>query len=246
MFHVWKLGKRGCQLLVNDFNNFVDENNLSSSQIKENATLYAKESVQRWKNFVKLKTAKVREIAQELNSLHTYDRILTPNTNRPWRSGVSKMAILLSMSEANELVVRHREHWTKTLQNNNAGMFFRNKKEYDWEELPAGQNNRRKEKPKPGTLGERIVFKGEENSIYGKFVKTISNDGTIKEQAILLQRICMKNMPAVGQNFHKYAAEKFLLEIRKQCTGPRKRKSDVEQVPGRCSYLIESVVALLA
>ena len=88
-------------------------------------------------------------------------------------------------------------------------MLVRKKKDYDWEELPAGQNNRRKEKPKPDTLGEKIMFKGEESIIYNKFVTKIRDDGTIREQALLLQRMCMKHMSAVGQNFHKDVAKNF-------------------------------------
>lgn len=232
MFHVWKLGKNGCRLLVNDFHHFVETNNLPASKIKQNATRYAKQSIERWNNFTKLNAAKARETAQKLNNLHKFQRVLTPNASQPGRSGVAKMAILLSLCD-NELVVRHREHWTKTMQSNNAGMFVRKKKEYEWEELPAGKNNRRKKKAQAGSLGERILFKGEEKPLYGKFVCKIPDDGNHKEQALLLQRMCMKNIPAVGQNFHVYSAEKFLLEYRRKTAVPTKRKAIVtKQAPG--------------
>ena len=80
----------------------MKENNISRSQIKKNATLYAKEAVARWKNFVSLNIVKASEIAQELNNFHAYELRTSNDRGDP-------------VSEANELVVRHRKHWTKTL-----------------------------------------------------------------------------------------------------------------------------------
>ena len=113
--------------------------------------------------------ASARVNAQKLLSLHKYKRINTPSVRQPGKSGVAKLSILLTI-ESNTLVVRNHKEWTKSMQETNAGMLFRGKKEYEWEELPTRRNNQRKEKAKPDSLGERIVFKGDEQKLYSKFV----------------------------------------------------------------------------
>ena len=82
------------------------------SKLKQNATEYVRQSVERWNNFEQLNTLNARLTAQKLKNLHSYKRIITPSTTQPGRCGVAKMIILLSLSESNELVVRNRKHWS--------------------------------------------------------------------------------------------------------------------------------------
>ena len=230
MFHIWKLGKEGCRLLAKDFTHFVKTQNLKGSQLKKNAIYYGKEAIGRWTSYTSLKPASACVVAQKLFQLHKYKRISTPNPKRVDRNGIAKMAILLSIKDGN-LFIRHRDTWTKQMQKGDAGMLVRGKKEYEWEELPSGHNNRRKEKPKPGSLGERILFKGDEQALYAKYASHIPADETIHEQGLLLQRLCMKNMVSVGVNFHISAAKIFMRKFRQtdrvQQTDrmPKKRKT---------------------
>ena len=159
MNHVWKLGKRGCIALAKDFNHFLHNKCGDSSDIKKCAAIYATEAVERWKNFEQLKPASARENAQQLVHLYV-DKMTKIHAARPQRSGVAEMAILLCL-QGSILLVRHRDYWTPKLQKKNAGMLTRGKKEYHWDELPAGSNNKRKAKAKPGSLNERILFAGD-------------------------------------------------------------------------------------
>ena len=159
MNHVWRLGKRGCIAFSKVFDHFRHNMCGGSSEIAKCASLYAAEAVERWKNFEALQPVSARENAQQLAYLYV-DKMTTINTTRPERSCVAQMAVILCL-QGSTLVVRHRDYWTRKLQNKNAGMLSRGKKEYHWDELPAGNNNKRKEKPKPGALNERILFAGD-------------------------------------------------------------------------------------
>ena len=160
MNHVWRLGRRGCIALVKDFNHFrITQCSDIFYDFRKCATRYAAKVVERWNNYSKLKPASARENAQKLQIVYG-SQIGKINSVQPGRSGVAQMALLLSLKEST-LSVRHRNCWTKPLQAKNAGMLPRGKKEYLWEELPAGNNNRRKEKAKPGSLNEIILFEGD-------------------------------------------------------------------------------------
>ena len=107
-------------------------------------------------------------------------------------------------------------------------MLPRGKKEYDWEELPADHNNRRKEKAKPGSLGEKILLIGEEENLYSLYAPKISsNSSGLESQALLLQRMCMKNVSSVGSNFNNTSVNRFLRAYRKKNKPQTKPKAIV-------------------
>lgn len=158
MNHVWKLGRRGCINLVKDFNHFIQNECGNSSDIQSCASMYAKNAADRWKNYPKLNNANARETAQHLKSYYGNQISKVPGDHLS-RSSVAQLAMILSM-KGSRLVVRHRDNWSQRMQKNNGGMLPRGKRAYLWEELPAGMNNTRKEKAKPGTLNEEILFEG--------------------------------------------------------------------------------------
>ena len=142
MFHIGKLGKAGCRLLVEDFIHFVKTNSLKGTRVKQNTKMYGEGAIKRWSTYTSLTPARAREVAQKFDNLHKYKRINTPNTKNPGRNGITKMTILLCIKDDN-FVIRDRDTWTKQMQKGNAGMLVRGKKEYEWEELPPGHTSQR-------------------------------------------------------------------------------------------------------
>ena len=85
-------------------------------------------------------------------------------TKDPRRSAVASLTQILDIVNG-KLCVRHRKHWSVRLAQKNGGMLTRKKTEYEWNDLPLHKQNRRKPKIKPGSLGEQILFEGEEQAL---------------------------------------------------------------------------------
>ena len=157
----------------------------------------------------------------------------------PRRSAVATLAQILDIVN-DKLCVRHRKHWSVRLVQKNGDMFTRTKSEYDWNELPVHKQNRRKPKSKPGSLGEEILFAGEEQHVYNSLWMDGSKPtGTLRERAAKLQTQAMQYGPYVGTQFHLSAAHAF---ISLKCKGqPRSKSKKGKQPVKRSSASVATV-----
>ena len=157
----------------------------------------------------------------------------------PRRSAVATLAQILDIVN-DKLCVRHRKHWSVRLTQKNGDMFTRTKSEYDWNELPVHKQNRRKPKSKPGSLGEEILFAGEEQHVYNSLWMDGSKPtGTLRERAAKLQTQAMQYGPYVGAQFHSSAALAF---ISLKCKGqPRSKSKKGKQPVKRSSASVATV-----
>lgn len=174
MFHVYKLGRDGCKALANDFDRFRE----TGKPISKESVRYAGICEKRWSSFATMTPQSAVMDAKFLLELYQSGsepfpfvvhllfrvrmnvnlprlpgRINRINSNNLRRSAVASLAEVLCVKN-NTLHVRNRDEWSVRLQLAHAGMLTKYKDEYEWEELPSGNNDRGREKPKPGSLND--------------------------------------------------------------------------------------------
>ena len=245
MFHVYRLGRDGCQALVEDFDRFRSD----SASVEDELYRYATMCEERWSAFSEVeaqspeaKDWKLLSSAYKssmflvffLSRIHISslilacpcltDKIYKTNPSYVKKSAVSTLAQILCV-HAEKICVRDRENWATRLQLNDAKMLPKGKTEYHWEELNVHVEN--EPTPKPGTLNEEILFPGEEQAVYQKSLTVLQQQPnwgpmTLADKAKELQRSSMRAGPYVGKHFQLKSATHFLQSLTKKKRKKRK------------------------